>query len=181
MQRLIQEGLLRSEPHRGVFVPMMSEADLADIYFARAALESAAVRRIIDSPRAGSVHKSLHRLVRAMETAEAAGNWATFVPLDLEFHTVLVASAGSPRLDRMFSTVIYETRLCLGMLTGASAGRVHLVAEHRRISELLRDRDLPGALVALQRHFDEAISTLTIRVDNAEGDPRRLDRTWSRP
>ena len=46
LQRLIQEGLLRSEPHRGVFVPVMSAEDIDDIYLAREALETAAVRRI---------------------------------------------------------------------------------------------------------------------------------------
>ena len=46
IQRLVQEGLLRSEPHRGVFVPVLTDADVADVYLARAALESAALRRL---------------------------------------------------------------------------------------------------------------------------------------
>jgi DNA-binding GntR family transcriptional regulator len=32
LQRLIQEGLLRSEPHRGVFVPVMGLEDIDDVY-----------------------------------------------------------------------------------------------------------------------------------------------------
>src|SRR5918995_1911898 len=47
LQRLIQEGLVRAEPHRGVFVPVLTESDVRDIYLAREALESAAVQHII--------------------------------------------------------------------------------------------------------------------------------------
>ena len=32
LPRLIQEGLLRAEPHRGVFVPVMTSDDVEDIY-----------------------------------------------------------------------------------------------------------------------------------------------------
>jgi DNA-binding GntR family transcriptional regulator len=41
MQRLVQEGLLRSVPHRGIFVVELTDADVRDIYDARQAVESA--------------------------------------------------------------------------------------------------------------------------------------------
>jgi DNA-binding GntR family transcriptional regulator len=160
LQRLIQEGLLRSEPHRGVFIPVMTEEDVSDIYLAREALESAAIRRLITSSVATSAYKALDRKVSAMEKAEAAGDWETVGTLDLEFHTTLVASVGSPRLDRMFRTIMSETRLCLSVLTGVQA-RADLVAEHRHICDMVRDRNLEGALEAVNRHFDEAVVTLT--------------------
>ena len=47
MQRLIQVGLLENRPHRGVFVPELTDEDLADIYFAREAIETAALGRIM--------------------------------------------------------------------------------------------------------------------------------------
>src|SRR4051794_22187249 len=39
LQRLIQEGLLRAERHRGVFVIELGIADVRDLYLARAAVE----------------------------------------------------------------------------------------------------------------------------------------------
>ena len=50
LQRLIQEGLLRSEPHRGVFVPELTDGDLQDIYFVRKSLELVALRRVMALP-----------------------------------------------------------------------------------------------------------------------------------
>jgi DNA-binding GntR family transcriptional regulator len=163
LQRLIQEGLLRSEPHRGVFVPMMSEEDIDDIYLAREALETAAVRRVTGTGNSAAAYKSLDRVVRAMRKAEEAGDWATVASRDLDFHTELVSSAGSPRLERMFTTVISETRLCLGLLTGAYDARDDLVDEHREITDLIRDNETEAAVAVLKKHFDDAVVTLKRR------------------
>ena len=64
LQRLIQEGLLRSEPHRGVFVPVMTDEDIDDVYLAREALETAAVRRIARMGWSASAFKALDSIVR---------------------------------------------------------------------------------------------------------------------
>ncbi len=142
LQRLIQEGLLLSEPHRGVFVPVMSADDVDDIYLAREALETAAVRRITGTPRAGSAYKALDKAVRAME-----------------------------RLERMFTTVISETRRCLGMLTEAYDRRDDLVEEHRRICDMIRADDTKGAVAVLKKHFDDAVVTLKRQLGaDAEGE-----------
>lgn len=165
LQRLIQEGLLRSEAHRGVFVPVMSDDDIVDIYVAREALETAAVRRIIGTSRAAPAYKALDKVVRGMEAAEKTGDWKTVASGDLDFHTALVAAAESARLERMFTTVISETRLCLSMLTSATDARDDLVREHRQISEMIRADDTVGAIAALTKHFDDAIVTLRRRLD----------------
>ena len=49
MQRLVQEGLLRAEPNRGLFVKELDEAGIRDLYVARTAIETAAGRLIITS------------------------------------------------------------------------------------------------------------------------------------
>lgn len=160
LQRLIQEGLLRSEPHRGVFVPVMSAEDIEDIYLAREALESAAVRRITGTSRAASAYKALDKIVRGMEAAKNADDWTLLANLDMDFHTALVAAADSHRLERMFTTVISETRLCLSMLTSAFKGRDDLVQEHREISEMIRMENTTAAVEALRKGFAGAVVTL---------------------
>jgi DNA-binding GntR family transcriptional regulator len=97
-----------------------------------------------------------------MQQAEASGDWETVGNVDLEFHVALVDATSSPRLKRMFSTVISETRLCLGVLTAADA-RDDLVEEHRLISEAIREGDTDKALVVLKEHFDDAVATLSDR------------------
>lgn len=162
LQRLVQEGLLLSEPHRGVFIPVLTDEDVVDIYLAREALESAAVRAIVANDDAAAAAEALDRFVTEMERAEAAGDWAAVGNSDLEFHVALVDASGSQRLRRMFSTVISETRLCLGVLTAAEA-RSDLVWEHQQICDLLRQGEVDPALAMLKKHYDDAVVTLSTR------------------
>jgi DNA-binding GntR family transcriptional regulator len=169
LQRLIQEGLVRAEPHRGVFVPVLTEADVRDIYLARAALESAAVQYIMATSRSDEAADALDVRVERMAEAEAADDWEAVGQHDLDFHTALVAATGSERLQRMFSTVISETRLCLGVLTSADA-RGDLVEEHRQIAAMVRKGQAEQALAVLKQGFDEAVVTINSREPNPKED-----------
>jgi DNA-binding GntR family transcriptional regulator len=160
LQRLIQEGLLRSEPHRGVFVPVMTDEDVEDVYLAREVLETSAVRRIADMGRSTAAFQTLDRVIRAMRKAEETKEWQTLADRDLDFHTELVSACASPRLARMFTTVISETRLCLGLQTGAYASRGDIADEHGRIAELVRDGDTEAAVAMLKKHFEDSVRTL---------------------
>jgi len=162
LQRLIQEGLVRAEPHRGVFVPVLNEADVRDIYLAREALESAAVRHIISTSKSAQAADELDRFVERMQDAVTVGDWEAVSRYDLEFHTALVAATGSPRLQGMFSRVISETRLCLGVLTAADARR-DLVEEHRQITATIREGKTAEALALSHKHFEDAIVTIASR------------------
>jgi DNA-binding GntR family transcriptional regulator len=159
LQRLIQEGLLISQPHRGVFVPVLSDEDVEDIYLVREALESAAMKRIIGLGRLDEAYAELNKHVTAMEAAEVAGDWELVGRHDLDFHAAMVEVSRSPRLQRSFGTLISETRLCLGALTTFPA-RDDLVEEHRQIIERMRENDAAGALEMLKIHFDGAVVTL---------------------
>lgn len=161
LQRLIQEGLLRSEPHRGVFVPVMTDEDVEDVYLAREVLETSAVRRIADLGRSAAAFETLDQVIGAMRKAEEAEEWQTLADRDLDFHTELVSACASPRLARMFTTVISETRLCLGLQTGAYAARGGDIAdEHGRIAELVRDGETEAAVLLLKQHFGDSVRTL---------------------
>jgi DNA-binding GntR family transcriptional regulator len=163
LQRLIQEGLLRSEPHRGVFVPVVDAEDLGDIYFAREAMENAAMRRLMLSGRAKAIVTDLDQIVDQMAEAATADDWPQVAELDMRFHSRIVAAADSPRLSRMFDTLIAETRLCLSMLTVVYPGREDLVGEHRELSQLLAGTDLDLLLATLSTHFSDALRSLRDR------------------
>jgi DNA-binding GntR family transcriptional regulator len=162
LQRLVQEGLLLSEPHRGVFIPVLTDDDVRDIYLAREALESAAIRSIVAAGTSAAASQELDQYVVQMEKAEAAGDWESVGNADLEFHVALVGASGSQRLQRMFGTVISETRLCLGVLTAAEP-RAELAPEHRQICDLMQDGKTEQALAVLRKHYDDAVVTLSGR------------------
>ena len=160
LQRLIQEGLLRSEPHRGGSSRCSpTRTSSTSIWRVRrwSVLQCA---HLSATSRLATATGPWTNRSRPMEKAEAAEDWEAVGRLDLDFHAAIVASTESQRLKRMFSTVISETQLCLGALTVAEA-RHDLVAEHRRISDLVREGDTEQAVRALKQHFDTAVATLT--------------------
>ena len=160
MQRLIQEGLLRSEPHRGVFVPDLTEADLVDVYFVRATLEAAAVRRVVAGDRRAAVAARLTAIAEGMDNAMRAGDWAAGGALHLAFPPALVGGPGGERLSRTYATVQAETRLCLHRLMGGYRRSEALAVEHRRLARMLAEAPLEEVLAELQRHFGDPAETL---------------------
>jgi len=160
MQRLIQEGLLRSRPHRGVFVPEMTNVDRADIYFAREAIETAALKRVIEAGRAVGVAAELSCHVEAMVAALDGNDWAGVIDHDLGFHSHLVNAAESPRLSRMYTSLIAETRMCLHVLVSGYRGCEDFIAEHLVLTERLSAHDTAGALEAISRHLHEPLRSL---------------------
>ena len=172
MQRLVQEGLLRTERNRGVFVMALGAGDIEDIYLARRAIEGAAVGVLVHEA-ADETIELLERPIEELERAELRGDWSTAGDLDLRFHELLVASAGSPRLVRAFKTLLAETRMALiGLAGGYPTGRV-VSAEHRAILDALRRRDEPRALHLIDEHFAVGIADFLGRADAADNAANR--------
>ena len=155
MQRLIQEGLLRSEPNRGVFVPELCEEELRDVFFLRTTLETAAVRRILSRSNRKEVSRELTRIAGRMQRALSAEKWREGSELDFAFHRALVDAAGSERLSRSYATVQAETRLCLHNLMGGYRNSKALADEHFHLAKLISDGDLEEILLALTEHLQD--------------------------
>lgn len=165
LQRLIQEGLLVSHPHRGVFVASLGPADVADVQLARRAVETAAVDRVVAAVRrdGDAVLAPAREVLGRLAAAAHDGDWTTVADLDLELHHALVAAAGSPRLSRMYATLVVETRLCLGALEPTYPVRAELVDEHAELLDAVGSGDASRARTALEQHLDDGAERLAAR------------------
>jgi DNA-binding GntR family transcriptional regulator len=170
LRRLVLEGLLRRGPGHQTFVPVLGDDDVRDLYLARWALESKAVRHVITTETSDTAADELERWVELMAASELAGDGQSARTYDLEFHTALVAAARSARLQRMFRAVLSETRLAFGLQPAASA-HADRAAEHRRIALMIREQRTEEAVAALKKHFDDAVVGLL----SHEGDSARKD------
>lgn len=157
LQRLIQEGLLVSEPHRGVFVVLLDADDMADVHLARAAVEREAARQIVRRGDRAAVQR-LAALVSEMAAAAKTGTWAGVADADLRFHEALVAAAGSPRLRRMYATLLAETRLCLSQMPRTEPSPRTVVAEHRALLKALRAGDEAEVVARVGEHLTRPAS-----------------------
>lgn len=161
MQRLAQEGLLRSERNRGLFVITLDKADIEDVYLARAAVERAAVPLILR--RQGQPADAAEKLAGVhadMADAAKANDLRTLFDADLRFHQVLVAASGSPRLVRMHGTLLVESRMCMTALESAYRQALELVVEHGELIQALRDGDQQRMMELIQEHMDDALNRL---------------------
>jgi DNA-binding GntR family transcriptional regulator len=151
MQRLIQEGLLRAERHRGVFVMELGLEDVQDVYLARKAIETEAARRVLDRDPSELVAK-LEAIVKDMRAAEKAKKRSAMVEADLRFHEALVEAAGSKRLSRMFRTLVAETRLA--MAVGFEYPEwSYPAADHQTIVDALKRGKKAEVLKRLDEHL----------------------------
>ena len=151
-QRLVQEGLLRAEPHRGVFVTRLDADAATDVLLARRAVETTAAAEVAARGDA-EVLGRLRALVEEMEAAASQG-WAAVADVDLRFHEALVAGAGSPRLIRMYATLLVETRLCLRSLPFHHPEPQAVVAEHNTLLAALEVGDAATAAATVQAHLE---------------------------
>lgn len=159
MQRLVAEGLLRGERHRGLFVRDLGLDDVRDVYTARTAVERAAALLLVEGDRAGAADR-LTVALAAMEAAAVTGDATALSDADHDFHAELVAASGSPRLRRMAEHLLVETRMCLAALQSTAPPAAALVAEHRTLRDAVRDGDAQLVVATLEAHMADAVDRI---------------------
>jgi DNA-binding GntR family transcriptional regulator len=153
VQRLVQEGLLWTQPHHGTFVVELGRDDVADVYLARRAIESTAAMRLMEMSDKTEALKSLEAAVSNLRTAVKDGGWFAVVGADIAFHERLVDSVKSKRLTRMFGTLAAETRLCMNLLVASPDWVKGVVADHRELVDAFRGDDSDLVLKRLDAHL----------------------------
>lgn len=166
MQRLVQEGLLRGERHRGLFVVELGIEDVRDIYAARLAVEQAAGRMVLSGRQQAAV-AALTVAQQAIVTAAADGDPLRLADADQDFHTTLVRSSGSPRLQRMAQTLLAETRMCLIALQATHPAPDRLVDEHQALLDAVVRGEENRLVALLGEHMTDAVSRIEADLDGS--------------
>jgi DNA-binding GntR family transcriptional regulator len=159
MQRLTQEGLLVSIRNRGVFVIEVTDDDVRDMYLARTAVERAAAARLVQLDPAGASGRLLEA-VQAMSAAAERNDADALTEADVDFHALLVSLAGSPRLSRMHTTLMIETRMCITALETRYSSHSVRAEEHLAIAHAVRDADAERVDRLLVAHMEDALGRL---------------------
>ncbi|TDQ45520.1 GntR family transcriptional regulator [Actinorugispora endophytica] len=155
-QRLVQEGLLRSERHRGLFVVELTADDVRDVYTARLAVERAACELVVRGDRGGAVAHLTRALDRLREAA-GTGDRTAMSDADQAFHQTLVRASGSPRLERMAQTLLVETRMCLTVMQQVYPEPSELVEEHQKLLDAIADGDEELLLRLIGSHMMDTV------------------------
>ncbi len=153
LHKLVQEGLLRHHANRGLFVPQLTEEDVADLHTLRCAVESEAVARLA---RQGQPLDGVHRAFATLEQIAPEAPWRDLIMADLGIHRAVVDAVGSPRLTRVHASLIGELRLGLAALAEKSEKRRTIVAEHRVLIDAVAGGCAKQATALLRAHLAQA-------------------------
>lgn len=154
MKRLLGQGLVEATP-RGLRVFRPTAADVAEVYFLRAAIEGAVARAAAARISAARLAE-LGRIQAGGVEAAKRGDVAALVELNGRFHRLVAEAAGSARaaaaLRDLDPLVAAYRRLSL-----LSPEHQHgSVADHARLIGLLERHDGPGAEALVRGHIARA-------------------------
>ena len=144
-----QTGVLRSALNRGFFVREISLREALDIYDVRSKLSGMAGRLAAANASSAQLAE-LESIVIRMDAALEAGDIGAYYPLNVEFHTLLIACADNHKLNQLWPTLESELHLFRRrglVLPGSMRASNH---EHRMIVAALKagDGDTAERLVA---------------------------------
>jgi DNA-binding GntR family transcriptional regulator len=174
VERLVHEGLLRRATNKTARVPLLVTEDIRDLYRTRAFLERgvvttlAAKRLVPDSARKSLV--ALRAATRDPVLPEVVG-------LDIAFHRALVEALESPRLTRLYVSLMGEAHLCMAQVQYHRLLRISRIAEeHAAILSAIEHGDANRATDEVDSHLERACNRLVGFLETAETPDPTVDR-----
>lgn len=153
-RRLTADGLLASEPHRGVTVRMLSRREVDNLFAVRGALEALAVRLALPVLREAPAR--LLALQSEMDRVVGANDMPAFTAANAAFHALFAETADNALLSETLtrlSNSIYWLQFRM-LVDRRQVFDSH--AEHRRIVEAILAGDAEAAEAAMRRHVDSS-------------------------
>ena len=151
LRALEEAGLVRNEKNRGVFVREISFEEADEIYELREALEEIIGRRVTRAIAPDGIER-LKGMLKAMASAAKAQDVEQYAQLNLQFHEVLLETAGSQKLIETYRRLIKELLLFRMRALDDGGGLRVSVDEHRDIVDAIASGDPDTAGRALRQH-----------------------------
>ena len=151
LRSLEAEGLVHITPRRGAVVVSFTKRDFLEAYQVRESLEALGVRLAVPI-MASVVLDDLDAQLDVMTRHATNGDVDAFFDANARFHEAFVEASGNRKLVEVYRRLIAQ----MGPYRRPSArlrGNVERsIAEHRRILEATRRRDVDTAVAQLEQH-----------------------------
>ncbi len=152
---LKERGFVDVYPQRGTFVSLIDLGYINDVLFLREAVEQETVRRIIDQGYTDKLINALKECVekqKQIEDCKADPN--VFYKLDDEFHSLLLAFVGRPKLPALYEDAFLHVRRWRNIEVRTLERINDLPKEHEEIIKAIVARDAEAARNILNHHID---------------------------
>lgn len=156
LERLVQEGLVRSDPRRGFWTSTFTAQDIHEIYDLRGALEALAVRLAAPRLTQEDIKAQLEALY-AVRAELDTNPVLRFLQVDIQFHMLITRASSNSRLIHSLSMLRSQHTMFQMQDTYYPQRMEIALNEHEQI-----------LLALLAGHIDEAANRLTHHIQHAK-------------
>jgi DNA-binding GntR family transcriptional regulator len=165
--RLLQhDGLVKVTPNKGAVVPLVTSADLLEVYAMRASLGSLALHKLmLTDPRTrrGKLDQALARFQRAV----AAGDEREAADADLGYQTAVVENAGLPRVTKQFDQLTWQVMVFIATLQISYRSLLPgMLEEVEALHEAITAREAEHAERLWREKFERWVRDFITRLDD---------------
>jgi DNA-binding GntR family transcriptional regulator len=156
LRDLAAEGLIRLDAHRGAIVHSPTHAEVEEIYRLRQLLEPEIVQLAITH----ITEDDLTEAAGILDVADSEQDPVAWIDLNHRFHRVFTQAAKSPRLAAIVESLQDSATLyILVALTRGTRGFEEANAQHRRLLEAVRERDVDAARSTILDHIHKTVDS----------------------
>jgi DNA-binding GntR family transcriptional regulator len=170
LKTLEAEGQIRYLPHRGFQVAQFGLEELIETHRLRSLLEDEAVRIAIDR-LCEDDFLLLESAIDKMEQASSELDVTAMNAGNYDFHFTIFNAAGMPRLTQFVHLLWQSTNAYRVLYFTDAEHRSRVNAEHRRVVELLRAKDVDGAVAELDGHRKHGVDSIANWLSRGRPEP----------
>ncbi|MGM9480349.1 GntR family transcriptional regulator [Roseateles sp. NT4] len=168
LQLLGSEGLIEVVPNRGAHIPMLSAAQLTEIFELRLMLETFLLTRAID----GHTPKTLVRLEAVQAELELEDSRSGWLAGDRSFHETLYEPAHKPQTLQMVMQLRGRVERFALRDMGPDTRRTAWGHEHRALIAAVKQKDAAAASTCLAEHLNETHRAIANHLAAPNANPR---------
>ncbi|MGQ3383196.1 GntR family transcriptional regulator [Glutamicibacter sp. TV12E] len=158
--RLEAEGLVRRIPHKGIYVPALTAADIEEIMEVRQVIGEWATCQV-----AQRRPETVNRLQQLLDEQRGCLDDAVkFIELDIAFHKTIVEAAGNATLAQVYdSQRIKQERVGIQAVLATAERYAAVLAEHEAMLQAIASGDAEQAQLAARRHIHSTRDAISAR------------------
>lgn len=167
LRRLVQEGLVEDQPHRGALVARMSASNVTDLYNVRLGVETIGLRLFI---KHAASTKPLWQAIADMEKAADRNHMSGVVTAEFGFHHCIAVAAENRLLMSIFGDLEGQLMMALALDDASFEQLGEVPAEHIPIVEAIDARDERRAVAAFEEHLVSSVGALLERLGGSQSE-----------
>lgn len=162
INKLEKEGLVRNVPHRGTFVTPLDKKTVSDLYNVRSVLEGYAVRLAVERCTQEDI-QIFTQLVEEIQQSARRGDTDEVIRLDFMIHSFFMELSGNTFLIQTWETIKIHVRRALSFRHRSYPDLLDIANSHLAFIDLMNNKDVDGAVRAMDAHICDALHDLLER------------------